>query len=232
MQVPPSVFLGNIQHSSPEQRQEYFSALDNFFKDYRDAKFLIVESNHDCAENEYILTYEDNFQNEDYLKMIESVVEEYKDTKKIRHSFSEAIKLYYNSLHINPGQIVHLVLNETNSHHIMELGQKLQKVREANFLVVGLGNITVMDTKNDEQVVKATREFDSWVRVKLWEFDYYALRDIETYFPFEKNLYLEDFHHYAPFLLVFGSLFGTDVLYDLFAGFNGNTSLRSFYFSS
>lgn len=232
MNVPPAVFLGNIQHSSQEQRQDYFTALHDFFKDYRDTKFLIVESTSDCSENEYVLSYDTDFQDTQSLEILDSIVQEYKGIKKIEYSFSETIKLYCSLLHLNPKQVVHLVLNETNSHHIMELGQKLQKVREANFLLIGLGNITVMDTKTDEQVTKATREFDAWVRVKLWEFDYYALRDIETYFPFKKNLYLEDFHSYAPFLLVFGSLFGTDILHDLYAGFTQNRSLRSFYFSA
>ena len=114
----------------------------------------------------------------------------------------------------------------------MELGQNLQKLRETKFLLMGLGNITANQKSNDAEVRKAVKEFDSWVRVKLWEFDYYALRDIQTFFPFEKNLFLEDLHSYAPFLVVFGSLIGTDVLYDLFTGFEGNSSLRSFYFSS
>ena len=44
--------------------------------------------------------------------------------------------------------------------------------------------------------------------------------------------YLDYIIYYIPFLVIFGSLEGTDVLIDLFTGFEGNNSLRSFYFES
>ena len=164
--------------------------------------------------------------------MLESIISTFKSNKKTKNELSDTIHYYCSSLHIDYQKVVHLVINETHPQLLMALGQKLLKIRETSFVLVGLGNVTFNEKHIDDQVVKAVKEFDSFVRVKLWEFDYYALRDIETYFPIERNLYLEDFHHYAPFLVVFGSLIGTDVLYDLFTGFEGNKSLRSFYFSS
>lgn len=232
LKIAPSVFLGKINQSSDQSKHEYFEALNTLFKDYTDSFILIVESSTVCTNEEFIVSYQDDFQDKNSIELLESIVLEFKTSKKIKNTFSDSINHYCSSLHLNTKKVVHLLINETHPQVSMELGQKLEKMREAQFLLIGLGNITFMDNNNNDEVKKAVKEFDSWVRVKLWEFDYYALRDIENYFSFEKNLFLEDFHSYAPFLVVFGSLIGTDVLYDLFTGFEGNISLRSFYFSS
>ena len=232
VKIVPSVFLGKIHHLSDQQKQEYFETLNTFFKDYTDSYVLLVESSVDCSEDEFVLSYEGDFQDVESLKQLELIISGFKTTKITLKTFSDSINYYCSSLHLNTQKVVHLLINETRSQVSMELGKKLQKMRKANYLLVGLGNVTSKEKTNDHEVITAVKEFDSWVRVKLWEFDYYALRDIDTYFPIKRNLYLKEFHPYASFLVVFGSLTGTDVLYDLFTGFEGNTSLRSFYFST
>ncbi len=230
--IAPSVFVGKLHQSSEQQKQEYFSELSTFFKDYKDSNILIVESVNDCSQDEFVVSYRDEFRDIDSLKLLESIVLEFKTSKKIKNTFSEFLTDFCSSLQLNTNKIIYLALNETRSQVLMELGQKLQKMRQGNYVLVGLGNVTNKAKTNKNEITKAVKEFDSWVRVKLWEFDYYALRDIETYFPMEKSLYLDDVHSYGPFLVVFGSLIGTDVLYDLYTGFEDNTSLRSFYFTT
>jgi hypothetical protein len=227
----PSVFIGKIINSSNKLANDYFNALRSFFNNYSESSFLFIESSDEISENDFIFSFEKEFQLSPLLQSIENIISEIDVNKIVNNDFSYVIKKYIEYLDIPGKKVISITLGQKNIQKLMEIGKKLQKIREMNCLPIGLGNLTHSTKKQDEIVLESVKEFDSWVRIKLWEFDYFALRDFETFFPFENN-FLDKNIHYSPFAVIFGSLIGTDVLYDIFAGFEDYNSLRSFYFSS
>ena len=87
--IAPSVFLGKINESSDQQKQEYFSEIISFFKEYSDSYVLIIESTTECAEDEFILTHENGFQDKKSLELLESIILGFKTSRRILNTFSD-----------------------------------------------------------------------------------------------------------------------------------------------
>lgn len=226
----PAVFLGKLTDLDNNLTDEYFSSIKDFLDDYSDYYFIWVESSDLLHLGEYGVHYGSDGVAKIAKDMLEKGMNKYCSKRNSSPQKSKTLENYIQRTNIDPKKIISLMINETKSQNLMDIGMALTKLRKKGFLLIGLGNITQKDTISVNEPTEPIKEFDSWVRVKLWEFDYYAVRDIETFFPFERGLYQDRKTVYGPFLVVFGSLEGTDVLYDLFSGFEGNNSLRSFYF--
>lgn len=227
----PSIFLGKLTEFDTELGKQYFQTLREYFKAFKDNYFVIVETSSTIPDSVYEISFDASQLNKDVITEIKKSLQDLSINPIERNSFQEPIQKYIAELQLPSSNIICLTFNETNPQRGMDIGHRLQFVRQKNCILIGLGNITHIDSKPAFDV-EPIREFDSWVRVKLWEFDYYALRDIENFFPFERSLYLDNYIHYIPFLVIFGSLQGTDVLADLFTGFENLCSIRSFLFSS
>lgn len=230
-QILPSVFLGKITDITSSIAVKYFQTLNDFFKKFSEANILVITCSMAIQENEFELQYDPSFKDKVSISEIKSILQQSGKNLKGNSVNKTTMVDYFERIGVNKSKILYLTVNISKVQFAMELGKNLQIIRWKNFILLGLGNITHLLVDSDGYD-GSFKEFDSWVRVKLWEFDYYALRDIETFFPLSRHLYLDKISHYIPFLIVFGSLLGTDVLTDLYHGFEDFNSLRSFYFTS
>ena len=228
----PAVYVGKLTNTSSNKAKNYFEILKKFFSQFHNCGFLFIETSDNLQEHEAEVSYKQEFQEQSILNNISSILTEFNFKQSITTNFSKSVHEYVSNLLIPAHKVVSIAMHETDKQKLMELGKKLVTIRKNNFIIIGLGNITHLNKITNDEMKVAIKEFDSWIRVKLWEFDYYAVRDIQTYFPFAQDLFLDNIIYYGPFLVIFGSLIGTDVLYDLYTGFEENNSLRSFYFTS
>lgn len=228
--LAPAIFLGKLTHPDFSLSEEYFTQLGDFFTSYRNNYFIWVESTDLLKIGEYNIHYGSEEVKHKTKKALEPIMNAFCSKNLEINSLPEKLEFYLNKTGIKKENVISITINETKPQTLMDIGKSLTELRKEGFLLIGLGNITQKNQITEEKPLESVLEFDSWVRVKLWEFDYYALRDIDNIFPFQRGLYQDKKQSYSPFLIVFGSLEGTDVLYDLFSGFEGNNSLRSFYF--
>ena len=229
--LAPAIFLGKLSDFNSDISKNYFSEINEQFGKFSEHYFLFIELSEKINDKECQIRFNEQFQEPLLLQTLETILSKSNFNPTKQSEYSPIVQSYIEKLDLPKNKVVSIVVNEQNFQKLMELGQALVPIRNKNCSLVGLGNIT-HQSQTGKEITEAAKEFDSWVRVKLWEFDYYALRDIEVYFPFSKKLYLDKDYHYGSFLIIFGSLVGTDVLYDLFTGFTGNTSLRSFFFTT
>ena len=230
--ILPAVYIGKLTNFSSNQAKDYFESLKEFFTQFHESGYLIVETSEILQEHEVLVSHKQDFEDQSSLSNIISILTELNYNISTTTNFSKIVQEYLSNLHIPAHKVVNITIHETDKQKLLTIGKRLVTIRENNFMIIGIGNITHMNKIANDDMREAIKEFDSWIRVKLWEFDYYAIRDIQTYFPFSPDLYLDNIIYYGPFLVIFGSLIGTDVLYDLYTGFEANNSLRSFYFTS
>lgn len=229
--LAPAIYLGKLENFRSEQAKEYFKELKNAFKIFSDQYYLFIEINDDSTSNDCQIFYDNEFQEFSIVQTLEKILSKSKNNVTKGKNIPSIVISYIDQLQLPKNKVMSLKIPNQAFQKLMELGHELDSVREKNCALVGLGNITHNKNTSNE-IRNAVKEFDSFVRIKLWEFDYYALRDLDKYFLFDRNLYLDQISHYGSFLVIFGSLIGTDILQDIYTGFEKNNSLRCFYYST
>lgn len=227
----PALFVGLLQNRQYPLQKDYFTSLNSFFQNYQQDHYIVIESTDLLNTGEYAIYHGSTKDNETIIGELESIMNRYSKLKQISDYTFTQIEYYSQAVNIDVKKITHILINEINAQKLINIGKDLLQFRKRGFLLIGLGNLTQKEGTGNLEPTEEVKEFDAWLRIKLWEFDYYSIRDIDTYFPIQRNLYQEKVELYAPFLVIFGSLEGTDIIYDIFTGFEGNNSLRSFYFS-
>lgn len=224
----PIIYLGLPDNF--KNKDDYNDKISSYIDQIPNYESVILVSSQIISEKEIIVFFNVDTTNPKLISQIKSIQEsissEIPFKIKNRIEYEKTFPNWLKELSKIKNIIVLSVPN--NRKIVMILGKLFQPLRSQNVLLLGLGNITYISSQVSDDLLDNVIDFDSWVRVKIFEFDYYALRDFENYFPEDPNNFLENSKHYIPFLFIFGAYEGSDELIDIFSGFDGLKSLRSF----
>ena len=224
--IQPTIFLGLVPNI--DSNQDYKEKISSYLAECSNYSYVLAcipFSNQ--LRNESICLYFASKQSKTFLiSQLKPYLEEQgieTETDDFSKASNHNYYLTYCKELFGETPVIFMTLRE-NRQVSLHIGNLLQQMRYKDVLLVGLGNLTHTQI-NDSQAEndRAAKDFDSWVRVKLIEFDYYGLRDFENFLDYK----FDDIRYYLPFLFIYGTFFGTDEIKDLYLGFDGDTSLRS-----
>lgn len=120
----------------------------------------------------------------------------------------------------------------SNPEDLVELGRRLQPLRQKGILLVGSGNIVhnlrLVNFEKEAATDPWAREFDDWFRARLEAMDVAGAAQYRTQAP-NARLAVPTPDHYDPALVTLGSALPGERAKHVFEGiYNANISMRTF----
>ena len=255
--IVPSIFIGlPIQLNSLKLENDYIHSIKDFFQKIKSPNAIIILTPFWQTSNMVHITANDmpgnfnlsnglnlsKYQQWDPNQLANEIKELLEDNKinsfldyeyKIDPNVLSLLSIIYPEMHIPIIQLSLPIPREPQT--LLDIGHALASLRKREVLLIGMGNIVhnLHEMASDMHILvkEWALEFDSWIRMKIIEFDKDSIRDYRRFGPFADKA-IPNPEYFDPFLFIYGTLHGNDELTDIYSGFqHGTLSLRSIAFS-